>query len=168
MRCISFLNSAAALWLVMAGAGDVAIAAAGEPTTLPALQTSATPLDAAYLNKVQSNLGFRLIAQLSGHGKGDGNLIVSPASLAAVMALLDLGATPEMRVALLKCLAFEQSPDQVTAGKLAALRASAKPGQAEKGSPLTSANAIVFDPRAAPFPNKVTELAGAGAQGQHR
>jgi serpin B len=164
MRCIIFLNSAAALWLAMAAAGDVANAAAGESTTSPTLQTSATPLDAAYLNKVQSNLGFRLIVQLSGHGKGDGNLIVSPASLASVMALLDLGAMPEMRVALLKSLAFEKSPDEAAADKLAALRASTKSGQAEKGGPLTAANAIVFDPKAAPFPNKVRELAGAGAQ----
>jgi serpin B len=163
MRCIIFLNSAAALWLAMAAAGDVANAAAGESATSPTLQTSATSLDAAYLNKVQSNLGFRLIVQLSGHGKGDGNLIVSPASLASVMALLDLGATPEMRVALLKSLAFEKSPE-AAAEKLAALRASTKSGQAEKGGPLTAANAIVFDPKVAPFPNKVRELAGAGAR----
>src|SRR6516165_3084059 len=164
MRCIVFLNSAAALWLAIAGAGNMANAAAGESTTSPTLPTSATPLDAAYLNKVQSNLGFRLIVQLSGHDKGGDNLIVSPASLASVMALLDLGAMPEMRVALLKCLAFEKSLDEAVAEKLTALRASTKSGQADKGGPLTSAHAIIFDPRAAPFPTKVRELAGAGAQ----
>jgi serine protease inhibitor len=138
----------------------------GHDGTAPAAPSAKTadPLDAAYLNQAQSRLGFRLISRMSRQAKGEGNLIVSPASLAAVLSLLDLGANVEMRAALFKSLAFAQSSDETASSKLAALRASVQSVQADAGGPLTSANAIVFDSKAAPYPKMLTELAGTGAQ----
>jgi serine protease inhibitor len=147
--------TASTAWVGGAGAKDTAETAAAQPTP---------PLDPAYLNKVQSSLGFRLIARMSRHPKGDGNLLVSPSSLAAVLALLDLGANADMRAALLKALGFEQDPDAAVSDKLASLRASAKSAQVDTGGALTLASAIVFDRKAAPHPNMVPQLAEAGAQ----
>jgi serine protease inhibitor len=149
------LAAAVTAWEGRAVAEDAARAAAPAP---------APPLDAAYLNQVQSKLGFRLIARMDQQTKGNGNLAASPASLAAVLALLDLGANPEMRLALLKTLAFEQASNGESASKLAALRASAKSVQGGAGGPLKSANAIVFDRKAAPYPKIIPELTEAGAQ----
>jgi serine protease inhibitor len=149
------LAAAVTAWEGRAVAEDAAPAAAPSP---------APPLDAAYLNQVQSKLGFRLISRMDQQTKGNGNLAASPASLAAVLALLDLGANPEMRLALLKTLAFEQASNGESASKLAALRASAKSVQAGAGGPLKSANAIVFDRKAAPYPRIIPELTEAGAQ----
>jgi len=130
------LAAAIISWEGGAVAEDVAPAAAPSP---------APPLDAAYLNQAQSKLGFRLIARMGQQTNGNGNLVTSPASLATVLALLDLGANPEMHSALLKTLAFEQASNGESTSKLAALRASAKVVQTGAGGPLTSANAIVFD-----------------------
>ena len=149
------LAAAIISWEGGAVAEDVAPAAAPSP---------APPLDAAYLNQAQSKLGFRLIARMGQQTNGNGNLVTSPASLATVLALLDLGANPEMHSALLKTLAFEQASNGESTSKLAALRASAKVVQTGAGGPLTSANAIVFDRKAAPYPRIIPELTQAGAQ----
>src|SRR5271165_1554372 len=165
MRSMIVLLAAAVFGLVAAAAawrGDAAAQVAANPAA--AQPAAAAPLDAAYLNKVQSRLGFRLIAGMSEKANGDGNLIVSPASLAAVLALLDLGANAEMRAAMLKVLAFEDEAGAGVGSTLAGLRASMKIAQADAGGPLASANAIVFDPKAAPYPKIIPALADTGAQ----
>ena len=103
------LIAAAALGLGAAGAAWDGDAAAQDAAETSKAAPATAPLQAASLNKVQSRLGFRLIAEMARQEKGDGNLIVSPASLAAVLALLDLGANAEMRAGLFKALAFEKS-----------------------------------------------------------
>jgi serpin B len=129
----------------------------------PAAAALPAPLDPSFLKEAQSRLGFQLIARIS-PSKAGGNLMVSAASLAAVLALLDLGANAKMRAALLKVLGLEQTSNDISLNKLAALRASVKAVQADAKGPLTSANAIIFDPKAAPYPKMIQELAVAGAQ----
>jgi serine protease inhibitor len=162
MRAMMPLIAAAGLALATAATawGE---GAAPDDAVAPATVAPAAPLDAAYLNEAQSRLGFQLITRI-GPSKADGNLMVSPASLAAVLALLDLGANARMRAALLKVLGLEQSTDDIALNKLAALRASVKAVQVDASGPLTSAHAIVFDPKAAPYPKMIPELAAAGAQ----
>src|SRR5262249_52436917 len=111
------------------------------------LAAPATPLAPAQLGEAQARLGFRLIDQMRRAGKT--NVVVSPASLAGVLALLDLGANAEMRAALARTLGFENGAD--AAAQLAALRVVAAPAS-EEGGPLAVANAMVLDPRAAPYP----------------
>jgi serine protease inhibitor len=163
MRRMMNLIAAAAFGLGAAGAawGD---AAAQEGADAARAQPTTAALDPASLNKVQSRLGFRLLAEMARQGNGDGNLIVSPASLAAVLALLDLGANADMRAGLFKALAFEKSSPDVASSQLAALRASVKAMQSDAGGTLTAANAIVFDPKAAPSPKVIPQLTDSGAQ----
>jgi serine protease inhibitor len=162
MRAMISLCAAAGLALAAASMGSAGAIGGEEAGALTGQVTA--PLDAAYLNKVQSRLGFRLIARMSREARGEGNLIVSPASLAAVLAMLDLGANSDMHAALLKSLGFEQGPDGAASNKLEALRASVKSVQGGEGGSLRSANAIVFDPKTAPDPKMMTQLAEAGAQ----
>ncbi len=95
---------------------------------------------------------------------GDGNLMVSPASLAAVMALLDLGASADMRAGVYKVLGFEEGGPEISADRLAALRATVKLMQSDAEGALTSASSIVFDPAAAPSAQIAAQLADSGAQ----
>ena len=143
-------------WVDDAGAQAVPSVATAQPT--------AGPLEPAYLNKVQSRLGLQLIALMSEKPNVEDNLIVSPASVAAVLALLDLGANGQMRTAMLKALAFQDEPAGDGARTFAALRASMKLAQADAGGPLASANAMVFDPAAAPYPDMIAALAASGAE----
>jgi hypothetical protein len=56
----------------------------------------------------QVRLGENLIRILAGQGKAgaDANLIVSPASLAAILSFVDLGASQPMRAALHRALGY--------------------------------------------------------------
>jgi len=123
------------------------------------LAAPATPLAPAQLGEAQARLGFRLIDQMRRDGKT--NVVVSPASLAGVLALLDLGANAEMRAALARTLGFENGAD--AAAQLAALRVVAAPAS-EEGGPLAVANAMVLDPRAAPYPRMLAGLGRLGAR----
>ncbi|HEY7946014.1 MAG TPA: serpin family protein, partial [Casimicrobiaceae bacterium] len=125
---------------------------------------STARLDPAELNRAQSTLGFRLIAAMARQPDGDGNLMVSPASLAAVMALLDLGASADMRAGVYKVLGFEEGGPEISADRLAALRATVKLMQSDAEGALTSASSIVFDPAAAPSAQIAAQLADSGAQ----
>jgi serpin B len=176
MRAAIFIIAAATLAAFVPVSGCFAEAASGEAAssgeraaaTEPAAPSAqaAAPLAADYLNKVQSRLGFSLIHAIDKQRKGNGeaNVIVSPASLAGVLALLDVGANAEMRAALIKTLGFEQGPDDASSSKLAALRASAKSVQADANGALTAAQAIVFDPKSRPYADIKAELAAAGAE----
>jgi serpin B len=112
------------------------------------------------LSREQANFGFSMIDRLAAAG-GNPNVIVSPASLAATLAYLDLGADTGMRAALAKTLGY--GPDDGGAG-LAALRGEAKILVAVPAGwgPLTFANAIFVDPDANVFPDALAALANAG------
>jgi serpin B len=132
------------------------------PATAAAAEVaSAAPLDASTLGSAQAKLAFRLIEQMSRDAR-EPNITVSPASLAAVLALLDLGANAEMRATLAKTLALDGA-DAAAATRLAALRASVK-AISVGGGAFTSANALVFDPATPPFPKIAAALADLGAK----
>jgi serpin B len=139
--------------------GNVAAQGGREPEKAAAASTAPAPLS---LSKAQARLGFRLVAELPRQPDGEGNILVSPASAAAVLALLDLGANPDMRTSLYKALAFDKGTAEAAASGLESLRASFK--SMSDSDTLTSANAIVFDPKTAPYPQMATRLAEAGAQ----
>ena len=109
---------------------------------------------------VQAEFGFRLMDRLAGEAGGP-NVIVSPASAAAALAYLDLGADPGMRAALAKTLGYESDEG---AGGLAALRVEAKvlAGLPPGWGPLAFANAIFVDPAAEVFPAALAALSDAG------
>ncbi|HXY90830.1 MAG TPA: serpin family protein [Xanthobacteraceae bacterium] len=114
----------------------------------------------------EARLSLRLIGELAkDRGRGN-NLVVSPASLAAVLSLLDIGADAQMRAAIHKALGFDPDrPD--AAGDLEYLRALVTKlgkGVEDKDTLLALANWIVFDPKSAPVDAALRKLRAAGAR----
>jgi serine protease inhibitor len=114
----------------------------------------------------QVRLGENLIRILAGQGKAgaDANLIVSPASLAAILSFVDLGASPPMRAALHRTLGFKHVARSRAEGDLNALRTvvSALIGR-DKDGPLALANLLAFDRSTKPRQLALFALSGAGA-----
>ena len=63
--------------------------------------------DAERTRSAQSKLAYALIEQLDKNKKPGDNVVVSPASLALVLALVDLGADEKLRVAIHRTLGFD-------------------------------------------------------------
>jgi len=115
----------------------------------------------------QSRLSLQLIQQLANERGTGNNLVVSPASLAAVLSLLDVGADADMRAALHKALGFDADHPNAAAVDLENLRAlAAKLGKGvnDKDTVLALANWIVFDPKSAPVDEALRRLRAAGAR----
>ena len=114
----------------------------------------------------QLRLGKNLVERLSSARKSEQpNVIVSPASLAMVFSMLDMGADEQMRAAIRKTLGFRVARG-ATKGDLEGLRAMADLvlKRAHEAGPLALANMIVFDPASKPYPQALQELKTAGAE----
>jgi serpin B len=94
-------------------------------------------------------------------------VIVSPASLAMVFSMLDLGADDQMRTAIRKTLGFRAAKG-VPKGELENLRAIANSvqEQARDSGPLALANMIVFETASKAYPEAIQKLKTAGADVQ--
>jgi serpin B len=148
-------------------AAPIAAAAAAKATpAIPAGDASAGPLDAVRLLEAQSALGVRLVDLLAASpgNKGPANIAVSPASLASVMALLDLGASEQMHKALHKTLALDLRAGANPVTDLEAVRTAVGDlAKADGTGPLTTANAVFFDESSKPFELAVAGLESKGA-----
>lgn len=119
--------------------------------------TRATRLIAA-----QMKLGAALVRLLS--KTRHENIVVSPASLAAVLSFVDLGANEQMRRAICRTLGFGGPSSQVpeTLDQLrSALAVLDKP---KEGGPLRTANLFVLDPASRPFKLAILGLRSAGVE----
>jgi serpin B len=115
----------------------------------------------------QSRLSLQLIQQLANERGADNNLVVSPASLAAVLSLLDGGADAPMRAALYKTLGFDADHPNAAAADLENLRAlvtKLSKGVEDKDTILKLANWIVFDPKSEPVDEALRKLRATGAR----
>jgi serpin B len=87
--------------------------------------------DAERTRNAQSRLAYALIEHLDKDRKPDDNVVVSPASLALVLALVDLGADEKLRVAIHRTLGFDPrngaSAPPAAAGKAAKGKGKATP-----------------------------------------
>jgi serine protease inhibitor len=117
----------------------------------------------------QMRLGELLVRYLANHrqaGDGDGtNVVVSPASLAAILSLVDLGADPTMHSAIHRALGFRRGARRKVENDLGALRkcVSALIAQGGKDGPLVLANLVAFDRSIRPKQLAMFGLSGAGA-----
>ncbi len=115
----------------------------------------------------QLRLGENLVRILAGEGKADAdaNFVVSPASLAAILSFVDLGASQPMRAALHRTLGFRNVTRSRADGDLKALRTmvSALIERSANDGPLALANLLAFDRSAKPRQLALFALSGAGA-----
>ena len=169
MRAKTLLVSAAAILLVGASASALArgtqkVSRTGVDHVLSA--EPAAPLEPRTALAAQAKLAFGLVRRLEQANSGaENNIVVSPASIAAVLALLDLGADNRLRTAVHRTLGFDRKSLRSAADELDGLRTTiARLTAADgKNGPLTVANTIVFDPAAAPYRLALMGLRAAGA-----
>jgi serine protease inhibitor len=147
MRRRDFLASAAALACV--AQPRVAFAALLTPDRL---------LDA------QGRLGFSLLSGLAKTRRAGENVVLSPASLAAVLSLLDLGADAKMRLALHKALGFEGPDNKTAGGDLPELRSAVRDLLRSTDGPLLLANSLVIDPAVGPKAEAIAQMRALGAE----
>jgi len=129
---------------------------------------TAQPLSPERVLGAQTRLAARLANELEKQpGRQSPNIVISPANVAGVMALLDIGADTKMRGAIWDTLGFKPALGHDAASDLKALRAtitSAPQNQKPDGAAFNLANVVMFDPAAAPFPKAIKEMRDTGAE----
>lgn len=112
----------------------------------------------------QLRLGRNLVDHLAQIDPEKPNIVVSPASLATILAFLEIDASGNMRAALHRSLGFTNLADRATAD-FRSLRASIKwvLETVAADGPLALANVLVFDPASRPFELALSRLSASGA-----
>jgi serine protease inhibitor len=124
------------------------------------------PLEPRTALAAQAKLAFGLVRRLEqAKNATENNIVVSPASLAAVLALLELGADDRMRTAVHRTLGFDRRSVRSAADHLDGLRTTIGrlTGADGESGPLTVANTLVFDPASAPYRLALMGLRATGA-----
>jgi serine protease inhibitor len=121
----------------------------------------------------QMRLGELLIRYLARHRKADAadgaNVVVSPASLAAILSFVDLGGSSAMHAGVHRALGYRRTTRRRVRDDLAALRTSVSALVAQGGrdggrdGPLVLANLVAFDRSIRPKQLAMFGLSGAGA-----
>jgi serpin B len=123
----------------------------------------------------QMRLGELLIRHLAGRRETGAaadaranaipNVTVSPASLAAILSLVDLGGSAEMHQAIHRALGFKKAARRKAEKDLRELRSSVSAiiARSRKDGPLVLANLVAFDRSAKPKQVAMYTLSGAGA-----
>jgi serine protease inhibitor len=129
------------------------------------MDRDASQLGNAALLSAQARLGTNLVRQLANYRKDGANIIVSPASLAAILSFVELGASETMSSAIHRTLGFNPAAKTRGNGDLKALRSAvaATIGKSAKDGPFVLANLLVFDPSTKPRQLALLALSGAGA-----
>lgn len=143
--------------------------------------------DVARRLAAQNRLASRLLEQLAKEPTAGDNIVVSPASVAMALSLLELGADDKLRAAIAQALGYEAAagrpaPAAAIAGKRPPAKSSVQAGKVtddlkgllqviidldrDKDMPgiLTLANSIIFDPDAAPSDLALRGLRETGAK----
>lgn len=122
------------------------------------------PADAKRLLDPQLRLGNSLVEKLASKKPEQANLMVSPASLAIVFSLLDLGASDPMRLAIARTLGFGDVKETAKRD-LETMRSvgASLARRSRAGGPLALADLIVIDPASQPYQGALERLKAAGA-----
>jgi serine protease inhibitor len=121
----------------------------------------AAPLPFDQTLAAQSRLNFRLLQRLSASRRRGANVVISPASLAAVLSLIDLGADANLHAALYRSLGFEDGNAVATLENLRMLVGNLL---RDDTGPLLVANALVIDAQARPIESTLAKMRAAGAE----
>src|SRR5262249_5431535 len=110
-------------------------------------------------------LASRKPAEARDGAEAAGHVVVSPASLAAILSLVDLGGSPVMHSAMHRALGFKHAVRRKELQDLASLRhsVSAIIHQSGTGGGMVMANLVAFDRVAKPKQLAMYALSGAGA-----
>src|SRR5690242_5956168 len=126
----------------------------------------------------QMRLGEYLIRYLAAHkgagpserakadpNKANPNVVVSPASIAAILSLVDLGGSPAMHQGIHRALGYKRTARRKAEKELLAMRSSVSAiiAQSRKDGPLALANLVAFDRATKPKQLAMFGLSGAGA-----
>jgi serine protease inhibitor len=130
---------------------------------------AAEPLSRERVIGAQTRLSERLATALERDPKrkASENVIVSPASLAGIMALLDIGADTKMRGAIFDTLGFTPALGHEPGPDLEGFRATiskAASDNREGAAKFTIANSIVFDPKSPPYEKAIAKIQATGAE----
>jgi serine protease inhibitor len=125
------------------------------------------------ISGAQLRLGEQLMRYLASHkpasvkdgAEAAGHVVVSPASLAAILSLVDLGGSPLMHSATHRTLGFKHAMRRKELQDLASLRSSVSAiiRQNGKDGPMVMANLVAFDRVIKPKQLAMYALSGAGA-----
>ena len=156
--------------LVRAGA-IVLLAAISQPLRAEILQTPSKISDEVLSSRneavltAQAKLGANLINRLARGKQGDDNIVISPASLASIFSLVELGGSDAMRLAIHRTLGFKPAAKVRASQDIRELRSrvSATIAGSTKDSATSLANLLVFDPSTRPRQMALLGLSGAGA-----
>jgi serine protease inhibitor len=111
----------------------------------------------------QSELGFRLLEELANGKPSPDSVLVSPASLAAALAFLDLGADKKMHAAITKSLGFGRGTAETPLEVLRQSAGDLTAGDPGKG-PLVFADAVFVDPAGKVRPEALDRFKSAGME----
>jgi len=130
---------------------------------------AAEPLSRERVLAAQIRLSDRLVTALERDPKRKegGNVIVSPASLAGIMALLDIGADAKMRGAIFDTLGFTPALGHEPGSDLEGLRATVSKAASDSREGIakfTIANSVVFDPKSPPYEKATAKIKATGAE----
>jgi serine protease inhibitor len=112
----------------------------------------------------QGRLGFSLLSGLAKTRRAGENVVLSPASLAAVLSLLDVGAEAKMRVALHKALGFDGPDNKTASDDLMEVRNAVRDLLRNTDGPLLLANSLVIDPEVKPKADAIAQMRALGAE----
>jgi len=126
----------------------------------------AEPLSPERVLGAQMRLSASLAAEMAKHPRANPNIVISPASIAGVMALLDIGADAKMRGAIWDALGFKPALGHDAASDLAALRVTITqaPKNQTGSAGFDLANVVMFDPKAKPYEKAAKEMRATGAE----
>jgi serpin B len=160
-------------WLLKSGLGALAGVISRTALADVLITDDATMTGDDGLSRAQLRLGEQLMRYLASHkplgakegAQAAGHVVVSPASLAAILSLVDLGGSPVMHSAIHRTLGFRHALLRKELADLANLRnsVSAIIRQSGKDGPMVMANLVAFDPVIKPKQLGMYALSGAGA-----
>jgi serpin B len=111
------------------------------------------------------SLAARRSAATTEAARANPNVVVSPASIAAILSLIDLGGSPAMHQGIHRALGFKRTARRKAEKELLAMRSSVSAiiVHGRKDGPLTLANLVAFDRSTRPKQLAMFGLSGAGA-----